>query len=191
MPTIKLRLPSNRTLGNICVYGAVVSISAVMYMKWKLEDRVRNTEYYKLALQTMRKHRGAIKLLGEPIKESGFDMSNVTNTCNAEKAQFEVKVNGSKDKGVLFFWAHNEGDNKGWQIDRLELEAKQHPNKRFLLRKQEEYTIPHDHNDQIQATLTSPTTQSQPNAPSLGGTENTLEAPTTPTTPTTSNNDTG
>lgn len=58
MPSIKLRIPSNRALGKICVYGAVVSISAVMYMRWKLQDRVRSTEYYKLAMQTLRQHKG-------------------------------------------------------------------------------------------------------------------------------------
>ncbi|EDW62150.1 uncharacterized protein [Drosophila virilis] len=138
MPSMKLRLPSNRTLGNICVYGAIVSISAVMFMRWKLEDRVRSTDYYKLALQTLRQHKGAVGLLGEPIKDSGFDLSNVNNTCDADKAQFEISVRGPKDKGTVFFWATNNRE-KGWLIDRLELEAKLHPNKRFLLKKQDEY----------------------------------------------------
>ncbi|XP_034479848.1 uncharacterized protein LOC117785744 [Drosophila innubila] len=140
MPSIKLRIPSNRTLGNICVYGAVVSISAVMYMRWRLQDRVRSTEYYKLAMQTLRQHKGAVGILGEPIRESGFDMANVNNTCDANKAQLEVTVRGPKDKGTLFFWATNNLD-QGWLIDRLELEAKQHPNKRFLLKKSDEQTL--------------------------------------------------
>ncbi|KAH8416245.1 hypothetical protein KR222_011829, partial [Zaprionus bogoriensis] len=130
--TFKLRLPSNRTLGNICVYGAVLSISAVMYMRWKLEDRIRCAEYYKLAMQALRKHQGAVELLGEPIKESGFDISNVNNKSDAKHAQFEVSVRGPKDKGTLFFWAVNHLE-KGWLIERLELEAKHHPKKRFLL----------------------------------------------------------
>ncbi|KAH8372055.1 hypothetical protein KR093_009817 [Drosophila rubida] len=134
MPSLKLKIPSNKTLGTICVYGAVVSISAVMYMRWRLEDRVRSAEYYKLALQTLRQHKGAVALLGEPIKDNGFDLSNVNNTVDAEKAQLEVTVRGPKDKGTVFFWATNNMD-KGWLIDRLELEAKKHPNKRFLIKK--------------------------------------------------------
>lgn len=98
---VGLRMPSNRTLGNICVYGAVVSISAVMYMRWKMEDRVRSCEYYKLALKGLRQHRGAVALLGEPIKDLGIDLGNANNNCNAEKAQFEVSVRGSKDKGKV------------------------------------------------------------------------------------------
>ncbi|EDW01311.1 uncharacterized protein LOC6560096 [Drosophila grimshawi] len=143
MPIIKLRMPSNRTLGNICVYGAVISISAVMYMRWRLEDRVRSTEYYKLALKTLRQHKGAIGLLGEPIKESGFDMSNVNNTCDANQAQLEISVRGPKDKGTVFFWATNKLES-GWLIDRLELETKQHPNKRFLLKKPNDSESPTD-----------------------------------------------
>ncbi|XP_030388388.1 uncharacterized protein LOC115634668 [Scaptodrosophila lebanonensis] len=141
MPTLRLRLPSNRTLSNICVYGAVFSISAVMYMRWKLEDRVRNTEYYKLAMQTLRRHKGAVGLLGEPIRESGFDLSDANNTCDAQNAKFEVKVHGTKDKGTVFFWATNNKE-KGWLIDRLELETKQQPNKRFLLKKSTDFTVP-------------------------------------------------
>ncbi|KAH8372871.1 hypothetical protein KR009_007004 [Drosophila setifemur] len=135
-----LRMPSNRTLGNICVYGAVASISAVMYMRWKMEDRVRSCEYYKLALKSLRSHRGAVGLLGEPIKDSGIDLANTNNNCNAEKAQFEVAVRGSKDKGTLYFWASHQPD-KGWLIDRLELETKLNPDKRFLLKKSEELSF--------------------------------------------------
>lgn len=140
MPSIKLRFPSNKTLGNICVYGAVISISAAMYFRWKLEDRVRNSEYYRLALQTLRQHKGAVGLLGEPIRDSGIDMSNKNNTCDAKNAQIEVTVRGPKDKGTLFFWATNNME-KGWLIDRLELEANLHPNKRFLLKKANEQII--------------------------------------------------
>ncbi|KAM8712426.1 hypothetical protein ACLKA7_012871 [Drosophila subpalustris] len=111
-----------------------------MYMRWRLQERVRSTEYYKLAMQTLRQHKGAVNLLGEPIRESGFDMSNVNNTCDANKAQLEITVRGPKDKGTLFFWATNNMD-KGWLIDRLELEAKQHPNKRFLLKKSDDQSI--------------------------------------------------
>lgn len=146
--------PSNRTLGNICVYGAVASISAVMYMRWKMEDRVKSSDYYKLALKGLRSHQGAVGLLGEPIKDSGIDLGNANNNCNAEKAYFEVSVRGSKDKGkeyrvnqeliltnrfstgTLYFWAYNQPDN-GWLIDRLELETKLNPEKRFLLKKSE------------------------------------------------------
>lgn len=130
---MRLAMPTKRMWGQISICGAIVSLSTVLYMHWKLQDRVRNSEYYRLAIQTLRKHRGAVGLLGEPIKESGFSISNMMNTCNAEKAQFQVSVNGTKDKGTVYFWASNR--ENGWLIDRLELETKQHPHTRFLLKK--------------------------------------------------------
>lgn len=43
---------------------------------------------------------GAIKLLGEPIKQMGFDMSQGDkNFADTTNAQFEVAVKGSKDRG--------------------------------------------------------------------------------------------
>lgn len=43
---------------------------------------------------------GAVHLLGEPIKEYGFDLADTNhNFCNEQQAQFEVNVKGPKDKG--------------------------------------------------------------------------------------------
>ncbi|XP_068151315.1 uncharacterized protein [Drosophila tropicalis] len=136
MPTINVRLamPTKRMWGQISLCGAFLSLSTVLYMNWRLQDRVRNSDYYKLAIQTLRQHKGAVGLLGEPIKESGFSLYNMRNTCDADKAQFQVTVHGTKDKGTVYFWASNNHQG-GWLIDRLELETKQHPHTRFLLKK--------------------------------------------------------
>lgn len=43
---------------------------------------------------------GAVSLLGEPIKEMGFDLSDERkNFCDGYKAHFEVAVKGPKDRG--------------------------------------------------------------------------------------------
>ncbi|XP_016991422.1 uncharacterized protein LOC108053325 [Drosophila rhopaloa] len=142
MPTLKLRigLPSKRMMGSICICGALASISGLAYMRWSLEDRVRQTVYYQMAIQQLRQHSGAVGLLGEPIKESGFSLSNEKNRCDVDKAQLQVAVQGPKDRGTVFFWATNS-KNEGWLIDRLELETKQHPNTRFLLKKPQNYAL--------------------------------------------------
>ncbi|EDV31915.1 uncharacterized protein Dana_GF15580 [Drosophila ananassae] len=141
MPTLKLRigLPSKRALGSICICGALASISGLAYMRWRLEDQVRQTEYYQLAIQQLRQHSGAVSLLGEPIRESGFNVSNEKNRVDGGRAQLQVTVQGSKDKGTVYFWATNS-PKKGWLIERLELETQQHPNTRFLLKKPKTYT---------------------------------------------------
>ncbi|XP_017098950.2 cytochrome c oxidase assembly factor 1 homolog [Drosophila bipectinata] len=142
MPTLKLRigLPSKRTLGSLCICGALASISGLAYMRWRLEDQVRQTDYYQMAIQQLRQHSGAVGLLGEPIKESGFSVSNEKNRCDGERAQLQVSVQGSKDKGTVYFWATNS-PKKGWLIERLELETQQHPNTRFLLKKPKTYSL--------------------------------------------------
>ncbi|XP_055837881.1 uncharacterized protein LOC129906231 [Episyrphus balteatus] len=130
-----MKFPSNRTLGKIVVYGAVASISGVMYMRYSIQDRIRNTQYFKSALQTLRQHKGAVSLLGEPIKEIGFDLADEKkNSCDGNKAHFEVSVKGPKDKGTIFFWA-TRTDELGWVLDKLDLEVKSQPDKRFLIKK--------------------------------------------------------
>ncbi|KAH8391606.1 uncharacterized protein LOC110183130 [Drosophila serrata] len=153
MPTLKMTigLPSRRTLGSLCIFGALASISGLAYMRWRLEDQVRRMEYYQMAIQQLRQHSGAVDLLGEPIRESGFNLSNEKNRCDADKAHLQVSVQGSKDKGTVYFWATNN-QKKGWLIDRLELETKQHPNTRYLLKKPT-YTLVssdgHDDSDDV------------------------------------------
>lgn len=58
-----MRFPSNKTLAKIAVYGAVGSISAVMWMRYKIEQRIRTTDYFRLAFQTLRQHKGTCSLV--------------------------------------------------------------------------------------------------------------------------------
>lgn len=51
---------TNRTLAKIATYGAVGCISSVMYMRHKIQERVRNTDYFKEALKVLRSHKGII-----------------------------------------------------------------------------------------------------------------------------------
>ncbi|XP_020713398.1 uncharacterized protein LOC101456876 [Ceratitis capitata] len=131
-----MRFPSNKTLAKIAVYGAFASITAVMYMRYKIEDGIRNSEYFRLAVKTLRQHRGASRLLGEPIKELGFDLSDSKNFSDGQNAQFEVHVKGSNDRGKMYFWA-TRAPETGWLVDRLELEVRSQPEKRFLIKKNE------------------------------------------------------
>uniref|UniRef100_A0A1A9WHV7 Cytochrome oxidase complex assembly protein 1 n=1 Tax=Glossina brevipalpis TaxID=37001 RepID=A0A1A9WHV7_9MUSC len=125
---------SNRTLAKVAVYVGVAGISSVMYMRSKIEERIRNTDYFRLALGALRRNKGAVNLLGEPIKDMGFDISDSEhNQCDGQTAQFEVAVKGSKNRGTLYFWATRNNET-GWLLDRLELEIKTEPDKRFILK---------------------------------------------------------
>lgn len=77
-------------------------------------------------------YAGAIQVLGEPIKDAGFDIGH-PNYADSEKAHFEVKVKGSKERGALFFWSERVDDK--WNITRAELELKNDPEKRLVIKK--------------------------------------------------------
>lgn len=166
MPTLKLRigLPSKRTMGSICICGALASISGLAYMRWRLEDRVRQTEFYQLAIQQLRQHSGAVGLLGEPIKESGFNLSNEKNRCDEDKAQLQFHVQGPKDRGTVYFWASNN-QKQGWLIDRLELETRQNPNTRYLLKKPPNYSLVSSDGDPDPPNAESSEETQQPQTP--------------------------
>lgn len=75
-------------------------------------------------------------MLGEPIKNMGFDIGDANNASDGQTANFEVAVKGSKDRGKIFFWARRN-EESDWLIDRLELELKSQPDKRFVIKTSE------------------------------------------------------
>ncbi|XP_055708417.1 uncharacterized protein LOC129804817 [Phlebotomus papatasi] len=146
---------SNKTLAKIAVYGAFGAISAVFYMRYSIEKRLRGQEYYTNALKLLQNHTGAVGLLGQPVRDRGFDLSDKVNFCDGREAHFEVTVRGSKDRGTYYFWARREaqqntedskpateeslqttaGAPKGtWDIYRAELELKSKPDQRLVIK---------------------------------------------------------
>lgn len=89
-------------------------------------------------------------MLGEPIKEKGFDLGDpMRNFCTDRLAQFEVKVVGPKDKGTMFFWAERPGekcaeatvDDRNWHVSRLELEVNSIPDRRLVVKRPAETAL--------------------------------------------------
>lgn len=79
---------------------------------------------------------GSIHLLGEPIKEIGFDLGDeYRNFSDGKNARFEVSVKGPKEKGTLFFWAMK--DDNTWNVHRMELQLKNDPTKRLFIKNDE------------------------------------------------------
>ncbi|CAO1344376.1 unnamed protein product [Diamesa hyperborea] len=123
---------SNRTLAKAATYLAVGGFTSIMWMRFQLQDKIRKQEYFKESMKLLRSHKGAIQVLGEPIKDAGFDIGH-PNYADSEKAHFEVKVKGSKERGALFFWSERIDDK--WNITRAELELKNDPDKRLVIKK--------------------------------------------------------
>ncbi|KAF2900723.1 hypothetical protein ILUMI_05464 [Ignelater luminosus] len=125
---------SNMTLMKIAAIGGFVTASMGFALRAKLNDRIAQTEYYKDALQTLRTHPGAVYLLGEPIKAGAIDVSDEKNFTHHLSAHYEVPVRGTKQKGVLHFWADRKDTEDHWNVSRMELELKNEPTRRLLVK---------------------------------------------------------
>lgn len=65
----------------------------------------------------------------------GFDISDPQNACDGQTAKFEVSVKGSKERGKILFSAIRNEENV-WLVERLELELKSQPDRRYLIKTQ-------------------------------------------------------
>ncbi|RZC41230.1 Coa1 domain containing protein [Asbolus verrucosus] len=118
----------------IAAVGGMVTVSMGMALRYKLSNNVKQTEYYKEALRTVRSNRGVVHLLGEPIKDGTIDVSDQEkNFTRQNTAQYEVPVRGPKQKGTVYFWAIKQNSDH-WTVNRIELGLKNEPNRRLLIK---------------------------------------------------------
>lgn len=119
-------------LVRIAALGGMATICMGLLTKFKISDNIKQTDYCKEALATLRKHKGALSLLGHPIKDLTVNVENHSkNFTKGDVAQYEIPVCGSKQKGTLYFWA--ERQQSQWVVTRIELELKNDPYKRLLI----------------------------------------------------------
>lgn len=79
---------------------------------------------------------GAVQLLGEPIKDLSFDYGEESRKFGGGRIDsFAVPVRGPKTRGKYYFWA--EMQDERWVIRRAELELKNEPDRRLLIRAEE------------------------------------------------------
>lgn len=91
----------------------------------KVISNIKDTDYYKDAMASLRKHKGAVHLLGEPIKDGLIDIDNAKiNFTKTLEAQYEVPVNGSKLKGKMYFHAKRDSETDKWTVDCIRLGLK-------------------------------------------------------------------
>jgi cytochrome c oxidase assembly factor 1 len=126
---------SNKTLAKIAAYGGVFVSSTGLLVHWKFQERLKNAEFHKEAMQILRNHRPSVSLLGEPIKSGNVDLGNSTaNFCDSTRAQLEIPVRGPKNKGTLYFWAERLDPQQKWNVYRMELGLKNDPSRRLLIK---------------------------------------------------------
>uniref|UniRef100_V5FWA7 Cytochrome c oxidase assembly protein n=1 Tax=Anoplophora glabripennis TaxID=217634 RepID=V5FWA7_ANOGL len=103
--------------------------------KGKINANIKATEFYKDALKTLRSHKAAVHLLGEPIKDAMIDIGNEKkNYAKENVAKYEVPVKGPKQRGTLYFWAERKNPESNWNVYRIELEVANDSTKRLLLK---------------------------------------------------------
>ncbi|XP_038209550.1 cytochrome c oxidase assembly factor 1 homolog [Zerene cesonia] len=123
---------SNSKLLQIAAIGGFVVASTGLYLQTKLVDKVRDLDYYRLALKKLRSHPGAVFYLGEPIKDKRFKIrDSEKNYCDQKTARFKIPVSGPKDRGSYFIWAENQDEK--WSITKAELELKSRPDERLVI----------------------------------------------------------
>lgn len=133
-----LKLINNVQIYNLIKVAAVTSIATVtmgFIARNKISDNVKKTEFFKEAMVNLRKHKGAVSLLGEPIKDLTIQIGDLSkNLITDTKAQYEVPLNGSKTNGKLYLWAERENTESSWIVSRIELELHNEPYRRLLIK---------------------------------------------------------
>jgi cytochrome c oxidase assembly factor 1 len=124
---------NNMTLVKIGAIGGMLTVSMGLAARFKINENIKKAEYYKDALKTVRTNKGAVYLLGEPMKDGRVDIGNSEkNFTKDDKAQYEVPVKGPKQKGMIYFWAAKQDTE--WVVTRIELGLQNEPNRRLLIK---------------------------------------------------------
>lgn len=111
------------TLRNIAIFTGFAGISGCVYLQIKAVDTIGKSSFFRAAFKVLRADpsmwfksnyntiddkcnnyvdpsAGAVKLLGDPIKQLGFDLSHKENFCEGRRCQYHVRVKGPNDKGI-------------------------------------------------------------------------------------------
>ncbi|XP_071439072.1 cytochrome c oxidase assembly factor 1 homolog [Hetaerina americana] len=125
---------SNKTLYKIAVYGAVFTASSGFFFYWRIQEDIKNSEYFVTAMRILRSHKPSVYLLGEPIKAGRLDLDDrEKNYCDGLRAKFEVPVRGPKQKGTLYFAASRIVAENRWVVHNMELELSNDSTKRLRI----------------------------------------------------------
>ncbi|XP_022905710.1 cytochrome c oxidase assembly factor 1 homolog [Onthophagus taurus] len=126
--------PSNMALVKLASVGGILTVTMGLAYRWQVNKRVCEFEPYRATFKIVRAHKGAVELLGEPIKDKLVDIGNTEKNYTKDlAAQYEVPVSGTKQRGTVYFWADREGIDKPWKISRIELGLKDEPERRLLI----------------------------------------------------------
>lgn len=123
------------TLVKIAALGGIATVTMGLGLRFKINNNIKNSGFCKDALKTVRSHKGAIHLLGEPIKDSQINVSDSSiNYLKENCGKYEIPLRGSKQRGVLHMWIARTDDKSDWVVQRLELGVSSEPNRRLIIK---------------------------------------------------------
>lgn len=130
------------SLARVAAIGGVVVLSSGFYFKFRIQNNIKQSEYFKESLKIVRSNRGVAHLMGEPIRDGTLDLGDSANNfCTGKEAQFQVPVKGPKLDGTLYLFASRPDYGQQWNVDRLELGLKDDPSRRILLHVSDQQTV--------------------------------------------------
>lgn len=126
---------SSMTLVKIGAVGGIATVTMGLLFRSKINANIKASDFYKDAMKTLRSHKGAVQLLGEPIKDMMIDVGNQDKNYAKENiAKYEIPVKGPKQRGTLHFWAERKKPESSWNVYRIELEMASDSSKRLLIK---------------------------------------------------------
>lgn len=126
------------TLVKIAAIGGIITVSMGFALRFKINENIRQLDHYKEAMKILRSNPASVYLLGEPIKDKLLDLDNEKkNYTNKLDSHYEIPVSGSKQRGILHMWAKRNSEDEKYVVNKMELELKNEPDRRLLIKLEE------------------------------------------------------
>ena len=126
---------TNRVLAKTAAIGGFAVLASAAFFKWRIENGLKQSEYYKTAMQRLRESEAIRQALGPPVRVGNFDLGdNGANYCDGSKARFKVPVRGSRDSGFVIFEAFRDQMTGCWSVADLELFLDSDSTKKLVVR---------------------------------------------------------
>lgn len=118
--------------GIVGLVGSGITLVLVNHTRSKIQRQ----PYYLSAMQTLRRNRAALELIGEPFYARRVDLSDRQNNCFTNNSvKLKVPFSGNKKSGHLFIWADRDSDQHDWSLQRMEITFNDIHDKKVLVYK--------------------------------------------------------
>ncbi|KAI4491436.1 hypothetical protein M0804_002828 [Polistes exclamans] len=133
-----MKMISLQTLVKIAGFTGLVVGGTGYAFRYKIQNEIREVQFYKDAMQHLYSHQKALDLLGTPIKEKRVDIGDAKkNGSDDNKTWLTIPIMGSKSFGELRVEALVKKDMENKlkaDIYKVELSIREIPGKVFVIK---------------------------------------------------------